>query len=326
MAAGILSVGFRLAGQGVLSSLLLGVATIAWLFVSSALLALGLRGRPGALSARVGPRSLTAVAASSVLGVRCAELGWSWAAGTLLLVAFVVFVSILPAVLAHWQRPAGGASFLLPVAVESLALLASSLAIQVRAPWLALAGAGLLVVGVSAYLVVLLGFDPHQLAAGYGDQWIAGGALALAALAGTKTAMASQALEPLLPAGAIEGAALGLWMLALAWLPALVLGEARAPRRRGYASERWATVFPLAMYAVSTLQLGKLERLDALVDLGGCLIWVGLAAWLFTTIGLTRQVASTLRLRAVFDGRATSPYPAARPPARCNTSHTRFRS
>ena len=72
-----------------------------------------------------------------MLGTRLTLLGWDWAGAALLLVvALAIWLGLVPQVLGHWQVPTIGASFILTVATESLALLAATLAFGERAGWL----------------------------------------------------------------------------------------------------------------------------------------------------------------------------------------------
>jgi hypothetical protein len=85
------------------------------------------------------PAAFTAVAGTAVLGTRLTLLGWSWAGSALLVVALMVWLGLLGPVLRHWSTATVGASFMLTVGTESLALLASVLALEERARWLLVA-------------------------------------------------------------------------------------------------------------------------------------------------------------------------------------------
>lgn len=131
--------------------------------------------------------------------------------------------------------------------------------------------------GVAAYAVTLARFDFEQLRAGRGDQWIAGGALAISTLACGEMARALIAHrawggEPL-RIGTIV-----LWALSVAWLPALLFTELRWPRL-GYNLARGGTVFPLGMYAVMSATAGEVASLRLVIDLGRAMAWIAFAAW-----------------------------------------------
>jgi tellurite resistance protein TehA-like permease len=72
-------------------------------------------------------------------------------------------------------------------------------------------------------------------------------------------------------ASALHAVALGLWALAMAWLPVLVAGEALAPRR-GFDARRWSTVFPVGMYAAMSHAVGVSAFARAWT-------WVAVAVW-----------------------------------------------
>jgi tellurite resistance protein TehA-like permease len=50
-------------------------------------------------------------------------------------------------------------------------------------------------------------------------------------------------------------------------------------------------VFPLGMYTISTLQLSKALALDFLLFIPRIFIFVALAAWLITFVGLIHRLA-----------------------------------
>jgi predicted acyltransferase len=65
---------------------------------------------------------------------------------------------------------------------------------------------------------------------------------------------------------ALEISSLVLWCLAIAWLPVLVAAELLQPRL-GYDVRRWATVFPVAMYAVCSFAAGSAADVAAIIPL-----------------------------------------------------------
>jgi tellurite resistance protein TehA-like permease len=125
---------------------------------------------------------------------------------------------------------------------------------------------------------------PALLGGGPGDQWIGGGALAIASLACAEPTDAAGALASLgwlrPPLG---DAALGLWVATAAWLPVLAVDELRSPRLR-YDVRRWSTVFPPGMYAVSSAAVGRAMSVSLLVSFARVWIWIALAVWLAVAI------------------------------------------
>ncbi|MGW4894825.1 tellurite resistance/C4-dicarboxylate transporter family protein [Kitasatospora sp. NPDC004240] len=299
MATGILSVGLHLTGFEVLSVLDLVLAGVLWLLLAGGFAALLLTDRHGWAARADTPPALTAVAATTVLGVRLDQIGWTAVAAVLLVLATAAWAVLLPAVLEHLPRPAPGAAFLICVATEGLAVLAAVLAPQ-AGDWLAWTALAPFLLGLTLYVEALVRFDLRQLTAGAGDHWVAGGALAISALAASK----------LLASGAWTGSAhaalrtttLVLLGLSLAWYAVLVCAEVARPRLH-YDIRRWSTVFPLGMTAVATLSASAAAGLPWLDTPGRVLLWIAVAVWLLTAYGAGR---------AVLAARATRPTPAAR--------------
>jgi hypothetical protein len=189
-------------------------------------------------------RSVAGVAATAALGSRLIALGWRTVAWGLLASAAAIWIGRLPEILGR-GRASTGSVFLPAVATQSLAVLATPLgALPAIAIALWLAGLGL-------YARALPRFDRRELLAGAGEQWVAGGALAISTLACAE-------LARLLPG--LRVPALVLSACALAWLVALVAGELASPRRGG-VPERWSTAFPVGMYAAMTFALARLPGL-----------------------------------------------------------------
>jgi tellurite resistance protein TehA-like permease len=168
-------------------------------------------------------------------------------------------------------------------------VLAAILAAAEGALWLAVAALVAVALGLVAYVFVLVRFDLRQLLVGHGDHWVAGGALAIAALACGKAAVAAGAIGSL--NGMSDGlgtTALALWAAAMIWLPALLVCEVVAPRLR-YDARRWSTVFPVGMYAACSFTVGGVEEIDGMVDFARVWIWIGFAVWLVFLVGLVRR-------------------------------------
>ncbi|HEY6538553.1 MAG TPA: hypothetical protein VI138_05875, partial [Candidatus Dormibacteraeota bacterium] len=132
--------------------------------------------------------------------------------------------------------------------------------------------------GLAAYLLVVSRFEVEELFRGRGDHWVAGGALAIATLAGGELWLGLRSAGYQGGPG-LEGVVVGLWVLASLWIAALIASEVIRPRL-GYHHLRWATVFPLGMYGVCSLVLGRVAGPLAFLVLGRVFVWVALAAWL----------------------------------------------
>ena len=289
MGTGIVSLGLALDGEWRLSSVLFVIAVFCWCTLAGVAAWAALRRRPE-LAAAVGtPAALTAVAATDVVGARLAVSGWDGVAAVLLVLAVVEWLVLMPRTLANWPRRTAGVWFLLAVATESIAVLSARLAIDYRLRWLALFALAWLGLGVVIYVVVLFRFDPRQLLVGLGDQWVAGGALAITALACARSAQAADTVHLVAYSSQLSRPALAIWVAAVGWVPVLVAAEILR-RRVGYQLERWSTVFPLGMYAVCSLVTGTVAGSPALTDVGHVAIWIAFATWLVVLAGMLRRV------------------------------------
>jgi hypothetical protein len=230
-----------------------------------------------------------------VLGTRLALLGWDWAGVGLLAIALGVWLGLVGPVLRHWRTPTVGASFILTVGTESLALLATVLAHGYGARWLLAAALAPFLLGLCFYPWVLRRFDFGQLTAGAGDHWVTGGALAISTVVAGRITLAYESLEPGGGAlGALRGVSLALWILTMLWLPALVFAELRRPRLR-YGVRRWSTVFPVGMYAACSFIVGEAVPAAAITRFADVWIWVALAVWAVVATGLVRAIDRELR-------------------------------
>ncbi|HET8607887.1 MAG TPA: hypothetical protein VFL66_12780 [Gaiellaceae bacterium] len=294
MGTGIVSVGLSLDGDAPLSWALLAVDAALWLGLCAVFARRALRQRRRWLEDARSPAALTAVAGTAVLGARIALTGVGWAAYLLLALAAALWAWLLRPVLGGWRTPTVGVSFVLTVATESLAVLAALLSLERGVAWLDVASLVPLGLGLAAYVFVLLRFDLRQLLVGRGDQWVAGGALAIATLACARVAAAA-ATGPLRGArGVLEDASLALWAAAAAWLPALLAAELVRPRP-GYDTRRWSTVFPFGMYAVCSFAVGDVTGIGGLTDFARVWIWVAFAVWAVVFAAMLRRGLAVAR-------------------------------
>jgi hypothetical protein len=209
---------------------------------------------------------------------------------------FVLFLSLLPGASRAGERAAGTA-FLFVVSIQSLATLAASCARVQQAAWLAVAAFVLFSSGLVAYGWIMATLDLRTLARSSGDQWIAGGALAISGLACAQLADAAGVLVGLGSLRApLADTALALLIAAALWLPLLVVDELLSPRLR-YDLRRWSTVFPLGMYAVSSVTVGQVVPAHEFVRFASVWIWIALAAWLAAALGAFRRAVGTHAVR-----------------------------
>ncbi|MFF7164805.1 tellurite resistance/C4-dicarboxylate transporter family protein [Streptomyces sp. NPDC008086] len=287
MATGILSVTLHQTGYETLSRIALALASVTWLALAADFTARLLWDRARWVKEAATPAALTAIAATTVLGTRFSVLGWQTLAKALLALAAVLWPGLLIAVVRHWHRGMPGTVFLGCVATEGLAVLGATLAVTEASAWLAHAALVLFWLGLVLYVVALTRFDLRQVADGVGDHWVAGGALAISALAGSKLFAADSARLYLWnddDTSTLHTVTVALLVLDLAWYAALLLAEIAWPRPR-YDIRRWATVFPLGMTAAATLSVAAALDVPWLEGPGEALMWIAVAAWLAVTAG-----------------------------------------
>jgi tellurite resistance protein TehA-like permease len=256
----------------------------------------------------------TIVAATCVLGSQSLIIAGSWSVAAVLwsfgIVLWVILThGIITALTVKKTKPGlaeginGG--WLLPVvAAQSVVVLGAQLAggfATVYQPhvllfcavvWL---GAGMLytwIISLIFYRYTFFALSPSDLAPPY---WINMGAVAISTLAGTMLLAAaprSPLLMELLPF--IKGLTLLFWSTATFWIPMLVvLGVWRHVYRRfplRYDPLYWGAVFPLGMYTACTHRLTQVMHAEFLIFIPRTFIYVALAAWLVTLIGLLIQL------------------------------------
>ncbi|MER6024878.1 tellurite resistance/C4-dicarboxylate transporter family protein [Streptomyces sp. NPDC001851] len=297
MATGILSVGLHLTGAEALSWVTLAMTGVAWVALAADFVLRLLCERQRWVAEAESPGALSAVAATTVLGTRVAELGRQTVAGALLALAALLWPVLLVLVVRHWGQRMPGAVFLCCVATQGVAVLAATLAAAQRTAWLAHAALVVFWLGLVLYGLALARFDVRQVLEGAGDHWIAGGALAISALAGAKLLVAGDAglyLWDEDDRGVLRTVTVALLVLNLAWCLVLLAAEAVRPRR-GYDVRRWATVFPMGMTAAATLTAASVLGVPWLSWPGRVLLWVAVAVWLAVATGAVRAFRSTAR-------------------------------
>lgn len=279
MAAGILSVGLHLTGHEALSLVALAVAGALWLVLAADFAARLLGDRRRFRAEADTPAALTAVAATTVLGTRLTALGWQTVAAALLGLAVVLWPVLTLHVVRHWRRRMPGVAFLVCVATQGIAVLAAVLADAGHHEWLAEAALVFFVLGLLLYLAALLRFDLREVEGGAGDHWVAGGALSISALAGSK--LTASPVWTGAAHTALRTVTLIVLALSLVWYVVLLGAELRHPRPR-YDIRRWSTVFPLGMTAAACLSVADPAGIAWLRPLGEVLLWIAVAACLLT--------------------------------------------
>jgi tellurite resistance protein TehA-like permease len=287
MGTGIVSVALASDNRHTLSLILLVLAAALWAVLAAALIERAVRDWPRVRSQARMPAALTSVAATAVLGARATGVGWSRAAVGSLGVASALWLILLPAALL--RRPpirSDGVAFMVTVSAQSLAVLAAQLAVREHAAWLLYLALALLGLGLALYGFVLARFHLRQLVTGQGDQWVSGGALAISALAAARITLGARALNGWgAAAGALPTLTLTLWALSAAWLPALLVTELVRPRL-SYDVRRWATVFPVGMYAACSFDTGRASGVPGLITFAQVWVWVAFVLWLVVFVAM----------------------------------------
>jgi tellurite resistance protein TehA-like permease len=319
MASGIVSVGLEQQGMPTLSVLMFAIAIVAyvvlvvlnlWRFVSY---------REDMAGDFREPRRafgfFTFVAGTNVLGTRAAGEGWYAVTAALLVVAAAVWLVlgyVIPwsAVLSQSERPvvalANGTWFIWVVASQSVAVAASALENEYAGArqWLAILAVLSWSVGVFLYAasaiivslrIMLYPLEPEDLDPPY---WVSMGAVAITVVAGAQIAGMDSA--PMVDAtrALIAGLSVVFWAFATWLIPVLVAAGAwrhfvrRVPLR--YVATLWSIVFPLGMYAVAGMYLGRTDRLPIVEAIGGGWLWVAVSAWVVVAVSMVRHVALAL--------------------------------
>jgi tellurite resistance protein TehA-like permease len=295
MGTGIVSIALLLDHRRGPSTILLVIAAAVWVALAGLLPARALADRERFSADIRHPTALTSIAGTEVLGTRLSLLGWDWAAVALLMFAVGIWLWLVPHVLAAWQVPTSGASFILTVATESVALLAATLASSEHEAWLLYVALAPFLLGLGFYVFVLSRFEFRQLRVGIGDHWVTGGALAISTVTAGRIAIAVKETGVLHGAlGEIKDLALVLWCLTMVWLPVLLVAEARYPRL-SYSVRRWSTVFPVGMYAVCSFVVGAVTQTAGITDFARVWVWVASAVWLAVCAGMLRRGPSLIR-------------------------------
>ncbi|MFG1905750.1 tellurite resistance/C4-dicarboxylate transporter family protein [Kribbella sp. NPDC048928] len=324
MGTGIVSVGMNLEGFTVLSRILLVLCATAFvvLLVLNAWRLVAYRA--AVVEDFLDPRRafgfFTFVAGINVLGVR---LGLAGAHTVTLILLFVsglcwlVLGYVVPwtAVLGRTERPgvasANGTWFVWVVASQSVAVAAATvepfvdtgrreLSVLSVVSW----SVGVFLYGAAGIFValrlLLYEVKPADLTAPY---WVAMGALSITVLAGARIVEMADTPMVSVTRHLIAGLAVVFWGFATWLIPALVAaGWWRHVRHRiplRYDATLWSIVFPLGMYAVAGIYLGRADQLPVVEAIGRAELWVAFAAWLAVFAAMLRHLLRTLRRTAL---------------------------
>ncbi|MBS7546851.1 tellurite resistance protein permease [Dietzia cinnamea] len=252
----------------------------------------------------------TFVAGTNVLAVALAGHGLLAVPAALLCVAAVAWIILgytVPwvAVLSRDERPvvaeANGTWFIWVVASQSVAVAAATLEPRVESARDALAivavtswSVGVVLYVASAVFVslrlMLYPLDPTELDPPY---WVSMGAVAITVVAGAR--IVEMASAPMVDAvrGLVAGLVVVFWCFATWLIPVLVaVGVWRHKVRQvpfHFEPTWWSIVFPLGMYAVAGMYLGRADDLPIVAWIGEAWMWVAVAAWLIAVVGMVRS-------------------------------------
>ncbi|MGV9554111.1 tellurite resistance/C4-dicarboxylate transporter family protein [Streptomyces sp. NPDC003522] len=299
-ATGILSVGLRQTGYGLLSDVTLALACTAWLALAADFVLRLVHERERWRAEAGTPAALMAVSATTVLGTRLSAADRSVLAWALLALAAVLWPVLMVDVVRRWGPRMPGSVFLCCVATQGLAVLAASLARAESVAWPAHLALVPFWLGLVLYGLALARFDPRQVREGHGDHWVSVGALAVSALAGSTLLTAEDGGLYLWnddDRGVLRTVTVALLVLALAGYAVLLAAEVRWPRTRRDV-RRWATVFPMGMTAAATLSVAAAVGVPWLEVAGEVLLWAAVAAWSAVAAGAVADGRAWLRSRA----------------------------
>ncbi|HEX6918293.1 MAG TPA: tellurite resistance/C4-dicarboxylate transporter family protein [Phycicoccus sp.] len=319
MASGIISVGLSLEGFATLSRVLLGVTVLAYAVLVVLFAWRIARYRHTVREDFADPARafgfFTFVAGTNVLGARLAMADAPGATAVLLTVSaltWFVLGYVVPwtAVLGRSERPviraANGTWFIWVVASQSVAVAAATIepVFGGARRWLAVLAILCWSVGVFLYAaagifvalrLMVYPVRPVDLTPPY---WVAMGALAITVLAGARIVEMADAPMVNATRGLIAGLAVVFWAFATWLIPVLVAAgwwrhvTSRVPLR--YEATLWSIIFPLGMYAVAGIYLGRADGLPIVGAVGRYELWVALAAWLVTLAAMARHVVLTV--------------------------------
>lgn len=309
MATGIVSIGLREAGfeWPSLALLILGVAAYVFLAVLYALR--GIRYPSEVMRDLRNPADsfgyFTIVAGTGVLAVGLLDTPFSNVSVVLVGVAALIWLVLGYAI--PWfvlmerdgqpiLKRTNGTWFVWSVASQSLAV--GLAAVESLVPQLStLIGmlavlswsvGALLYAGISVLVIlriVHLGLSPKDFTPPY---WVSMGALAISVVAGT--GIIDMSATPMVRAAAafIGGTVISFWCFA-AWLIPMLLAAGfwrhvlnRIPLR--YTPGLWSMVFPLGMFAVASMRLGRVEEIPWIEVIGTSFLWIAVLAWVLVAI------------------------------------------
>ena len=334
MATGIMAVGAHLKGLTLLSTILFWLAVILYAFFLTLIIWRACSHNEDLRADLHNPSKafgfFTFVAATNVLATGLegqSHFRIALAAFSIGLLAWLVLGYLIPfsAVLGSAKSPiltqVNGTWFVCVVAAQSVAVAASGLMANLpdEAPASGVSFGSVLAViaviawslGIGLYLVcaVFVGIrallhriGPEDLDAPY---WVMMGALAISVVAGSKILEGGTA--PIFAATTviIAGASAILWAISTWLIPALVIaGLWRHFRHRiplGYSAGLWSMVFPLGMYSVASMNVGKVDGVPIISWIGDQWYWIALGVWAIVFCAMVWSFVRSTKAQASSD-------------------------
>lgn len=320
MGTGIVSIGLQSVGFEALSLVLLAIACVSYVVLWVLYLWRAFAYREAMLRDLRGPEMafayFTVVAGTDVLAVRLMQAGQLGVAILLMFfgaVLWFVFGYVLP-----WQvlmtrdgKPilarTNGTWFIWAVASQSLAICMAQIQPHVGqgAKWVGILAVLSWSVGVALYagiaILVLLriihfGITPQEFEPPY---WVTMGAMAIAVVAGTR--IVDMDSTPMVDATRtlIAGTVVVFWSFCV-WLIPMLVGAGvwrhivhRIPLK--YVPTLWSIVFPVGMFAVASINLGRVDKLPVVEAVGDVALVVATIVWFAVFCAMLLAMAKTLR-------------------------------
>jgi tellurite resistance protein TehA-like permease len=182
----------------------------------------------------------------------------------------------------------------------ALGTLAPTVFVLIHMLW----GIGLALYGIFivlfAHRIFFFDFEPDDITP---LLWVVMGAAAISTNAGS-TLLLNESALPFLQSMRpfIDGMTLIMWAWATWWIPLLILfgiwkhGVSHVPIT--YMPTLWSLVFPLGMYALASLRLSLASDFPPLRSVSLTMVWIALAVWAATFIGLILTSWRSFRVHA----------------------------
>ena len=320
MATGIISLGFHLRGFEMLSLPMLVIAAAAYVVLVVMLVWRLLRYPRAVLKDLASPHHgfafFTFVAGTNVLGARLAAQGVDTLPAVMLGVSFTAWLILgyaIPGLVVNTHpgddllRGMNGTWFIWSVASQSVAVMAAGL--QPNAGVMANAlsivailswGIGVIlyaVIGVAVVIRVLTrGIPPEEMGPPY---WVTMGAGAITVLAGSRIVEMDGTPMVTVMRAPVAAAAVVFWAFCTWLIPALFgIGYWRHFMRKvplRYEPGLWSMIFPLGMYSVAGIYLGRADALPIVGWIGANFLWLALTAWFIVFVAMVVHLLRAAR-------------------------------